>query len=346
VLNPFGGPMQAVPGTFKGMAQGQIGSGSVSPFEVSTSRWHGLGLFATGQAQILNRNIGAFQDGFDSRIFGFTFGADYRFSKAFVAGGAFTYANTNGDFSQGGAFSTNAYTWTLFGAYSPTERTFIQVTAGVTSNNFLISRPNRILITKPVTPGPTNNDINEDGISSSNSSGNIFNWTVLTGYDYSIRQFTIGPRVGLNYARTRINDYTERGGTGLELKYDGQFFESFQSVLGFQTSAPFSWNYGVLVSQFNADYIHEFENSQRRINVQFAEDNRNPGLAPLANTVTSSPTRFAFQTDVPARNWFNLGTGLIAVLPNGYQPFVNFRAMVGNSQFINYVWTFGLRVDL
>lgn len=74
--------------------------------------------FATGQAEILNRNIGIFQDGIHSNIFGFTTGADYRFSKTFIAGGVFIYANTEGDFRQGGSFSTHSYTGTLFAAFS------------------------------------------------------------------------------------------------------------------------------------------------------------------------------------------------------------------------------------
>ena len=34
------------------------------------------------------------------------------------------------------------------------------------------------------------------------------------------------------------------------------------------------------------------------------------------------------------------------ILPNGWQPFVNFRAMVGNEQFNNYAGMFGLRIEL
>ena len=47
----------------------------------------------------------------------------------------------------------------------------------------------------------------------------MFSWTVLTRYDYSIRQVPFGPRFGLNYARTKINGYTEQGSTVLELAY-------------------------------------------------------------------------------------------------------------------------------
>jgi hypothetical protein len=342
--NPFGGLLPTI-GMSSGTASTVANTGTPTTLSLSNSRWHGLGLFATGQVEILNREIGTFQDGFNSNIFGFTAGADYRFSKAFVAGAAFTYANTKGEFLGGGNFSTNAYTGTLFASYLPTERTFIQTTAGITQNSYLIARPNRITIEHSA----GEEDLEFNGISSSTSSGNIFNWSVLGGYDYSIRQFTVGPRVGLNYARTLINGYTEQGNTGLELTYQDQFIESFQSVLGVQATAPVSWRYGVLITQINADYIHEFANSQRFINVQFAQDGRNPAqgsISPGTDFSTQTPTRFAFQNDGLDRNWFNLGAGLVAVLPNGYQPFVNFRAMVGNSQFTNYVWTFGLRIEL
>lgn len=156
----------------------------------------------------------------------------------------------------------------------------------------------------------------------------------MTGYDYPIGRFTIGPRMGMNYSNTKIGDYGETGSTGVELKYGDQWINSVQSVLGVQGSAALSTGLGVLVPQFNADYIHEFANSQRFINVQFTQD------------LNPTPTRFRFQNDVPVRNYFNLGTGLMMVLPNGWQPFVNFRAMVGNEQFNNYAGMFGLRIEL
>ena len=101
-----------------------------------------------------------------------------------------------------------------------------------------------------------------------------------------------------------------------------------------QGQAAISTELGVLVPQVNADYIHEFANSQRFLSAQYVQD-----LSP-------TPTKFRFQNDVPVRDYFNVGTGLMMVLPNGWQPFVNFRVMVGNQQFNNYAGTFGLRVDL
>lgn len=330
MMNPFG---VLTPGLFRGasMASSSSSTGNSSPgmLNLGTStRWKGLGLFAAGFVESLDREVNVHQDGYKSTILGFTAGADYRFSRQVTAGVAMTYSNTNGDFRNGGNFSTNSYGFTVFSQYLPTDTSFVQLTAGYTNNSYMVARNSSLTLP---TAGP---DRSVTGISSSNSNGNIFNMGILTGYDHPIGMFTIGPRVGMNYSNTHIGDYQEQGGTGLELKYGDQYVNSVQSVLGVQGSAAVSTGFGVLVPQVNADYIHEFANSQRFINVQLAEDQR------------ANPFQFRFQTDTPVRNYFNVGTGLIAVLPNGLQPFVNFRAMVGNNQFNNYAGTFGLRMEM
>ena len=311
--------------------------GSTATFSSgSPRRWNGLGFFASGLVESLNRDITTFQDGYKSNILGITAGADYRFSKRLVAGLALSYSNTDGDFRSGGNFSTNSYGGLLFASYLPTNKTFVQITGGYTKNNYMVSR----LASADTTLNGEGGGNKTQGLASSNSNGNVFNLGLMTGYDHPISRFTIGPRVGLNYSNTKIGDHGETGSTGIELKYDNQWINSLQSVLGVQGSAAISTGIGVLVPQFNADYIHEFANSQRFINVQFAQDNRT-----VANNGVG-PTKFTFQNDVPVRNYFNLGTGLLMVLPNGWQPFVSFRAMVGNEQFNNYAGTFGLRIEL
>ena len=217
-----------------------------------------------------------------------------------------------------------------FAQILPTDTTFIQVTAGYTRNNYLVSRLARALVNSVA----LGNDRTVNSFASSNSNGDVANVGVLTGYDHVIGRFLIGPRAGFNYSQTHIGNYAENGGDGIGLQYDDQYIHSAQSIFGVQGSTAYSTKFGVLVPQANADYIHEFANSQRHIGVQFTEDLR------------ANPTRFAFQNEVPVRNYFNLATGLVAVLSNGLQPFVNFRAMVGNEQFNNYAGTFGLRMEL
>ena len=308
------------------------GGGSTASFATSSpGRWKGLGFFATGLVESLNRDVTTFQDGYKSTILGVSAGVDYRVSRQIVTGLVGNFSNTDGDFrTGGGTFSTNSYGGLVFAQILPTENTFVQITAGYTRNNYLVSR----LATALVNSVALGNDRTVSSFASSNSNGDVANVGLLTGYDHAIGRFLIGPRGGINYSRTHIGSYAENGGGGIGLQYDSQNIHSLQSTVGVQGSTVYSTRFGVLVHQVNADYIHEFANSQRHIGVQFTEDQR------------ANPTRFAFQNEVPVRNYFNLATGLVAVLPNGWQPFVNFRAMVGNEQFNNYAGTFGIRIEL
>ncbi len=140
--------------------------------------------------------------------------------------------------------------------------------------------------------------------------------------------------MGLYYTHTHIGDYAESGGGGVGLAYDGQNIDSLQSTVGLFGSTAYSTSVGLIVHQVSADYVREFMNHQRQISVHFVEDLR------------SNPTRFTFQNKGPARNHANLSTSLVMVLFNGWQPFVNFRAMVGNDQFTSYAGALGLRIGL
>ena len=51
-----------------------------------------------------------------------------------------------------------------------------------------------------------------------------------------------------------------------------------------------------------------------------------------------------FETDPPDRDYFNLGVGVSMVLANGFQPFLNFRQLVGYEDRSSFAVTLGLRV--
>lgn len=331
-MNPFGLLLPSLGGTFGVTSpMNPVGESSAAGFNLGNqSRWNGLGFFASGLVEAMNREVTTFQDGYKSMILGVTGGVDYRINRQTVVGLAANYSNTHGDFANGGDFNTNSIGGTLFGSYLPTDRTFIQMTGGYTHNNHLVGR-----ITRGFVPGLFGGpDRLLGGLAGSSTNGDVFSASVLAGYDHPIGRLTIGPRIGFNYTNTHIHDYAETSGGGLGLKYEDQWINSIQSSVGVQAQIAFSTRFGVLVPQVNANYIHEFANAQRLIGVNFVEDLR------------ATPTRFVFQNDGPDRDYFNVGTGLIAVLPNGWQAFTNFRAMLGHSQYDNYAGTFGLRVDL
>lgn len=288
----------------------------------------GLGLFISGDVEALNRDRTTFGDGFDSTVWGATIGGDFQFNDRLIAGTAFNYINRDGDFDGGGDFSTNSYGALAYGSFMPIPAMFLDVALGYTRHNYLVERPVSYI---EAGSGDT-----IGGRSSSNSNGNEFNIRVVAGYDHSVGNITVGPRIGINYVRTKIDDYTEDGG-GLALSYEDQTIHSLQTTVGLQGSIAINTSYGVWVPQATADYIHEFENDRRSIDVQFEGDNRTAAQGGIS--------KFSFNNDKPDRDFFNFGIGTILVLPNGIQPFVNFRIMAGNDQFDNYGGTVGVRIE-
>jgi hypothetical protein len=55
--------------------------------------------------------------------------------------------------------------------------------------------------------------------------------------------------------------------------------------------------------------------------------------------------KFRFQNDPPDRNYFNLGAGIVAVLPHGFSPFLNYRALVGYKDQSSHIGTAGVRIE-
>jgi len=300
-------------------------NGSTATQGASFNLGKGVSLFISANIESLDRDVTTFADGFDSTGLGGTVGGDYRVNDQVVAGVAFNYTNRDGDFDGGGNFSTNSYGGILFASFLPVPGFFADIAVGYSGHNYLVARPVSYV---EDTSGTT-----ISGTASSKTEGQEVSVRVLAGHDHSIGNLTFGPRVGLNFSHNDIDSYSETGGGGLALSYDDQDVTSLQGTLGIQGSAAVSTPYGVWVPQATADYVHEFENDQRDITVQFAGDGR------------ATPTKFSFQTEKPVRNFFNLGIGTVLILPNGFQPFVNFRAMVGNEQFNNYAGTIGIRIE-
>jgi len=165
----------------------------------------GLGLFISGNIEALDRDQTTFSDGFDSTVLGATAGADFRFSNIFLAGAAFNFVNREGDFDGGGDFTTNSYGGLVYGSFMPIPTMFLDVSLGYTKHNYEVDRP-----VSYVTLGGTS----FGGDATNDSNGYEIAVRALTGYDHTIGNFTVGPRIGVNYSRLSIDHYSENGGGG------------------------------------------------------------------------------------------------------------------------------------
>ncbi|MDW9433495.1 autotransporter domain-containing protein [Sinorhizobium meliloti] len=160
------------------------------------------------------------------------------------------------------------------------------------------------------------------------------------GYDWDYIGVNFGPRLSLDTSWTNIDEYseTESAGrlgfpiTGTSLRYEEQDIMSVQTRIGFAVSKPFSFNNSTIVPFVQLDYIHEFENDQRRIKATFVEDGR------------PDPFAFTFKTNPPDRNFFELNGGLLLEISDGGVAYVNGRVVLANDLVDVFGVTGGLRV--
>ena len=288
-----------------------------------------LGLFVTAEGDWVKKDVTRFEPGFSSDAGGVIVGADYRVLPWLTAGLALSYLGTNGNFtSNTGHFSIDAFGVTLYGSAAPLPNLFVDGTVGYTLRDYdTVRRASYVA---------TGNSTAVDGFVQGDTTGNEFRTSVQVGYDFPLGALTVGPRVGVNYSTNDINSYAEHNSspknidTGLQLAYDSQHRESLTTTVGAFASYAISTSIGVFVPQFTGDWVHEFYDNQRVIYFRFRED--------------LGQTKLRFQTDSPDRNYANLSTGVVLVLPKNMQVFLSFRALVGYTDRQAYTANGGLRV--
>ncbi len=302
-------------------------NGSGAGDEVSTDLGNGLNLFLSGQFEGLDRTTTRYETGYKSNVNGVTGGMDYRFSDWLVSGVAVNYTYWDGNFNNAGGFQNKTIQPIIYLSILPTEKLFIDVMAEYGHQWRDKSRFTSFFDSNHIRH-------NASGLVSSNYQANNYGVNVLAGYDFSKGPFTVGPRLRFRYSELATGGYTEAGNTGLELRLLSDKVTSLQTSVGLQASTAISTSIGVLIPQITADWTHEFQNYQRLISAQFAQDGR--GI----------PTAFQFLSDKPDRDFSHIGTGLGMMLPHGVQPFINFEALLGNRLFNNFVGTVGIRLEL
>jgi outer membrane lipase/esterase len=277
--------------------------------------YEGLGIFVLGDYQHKDKTATDFELGFESNRVGPTIGADYMLGTSGVIGGAFGYRHTFGEYDNSfGDFDTDDYTLTLYGSYYPTDQSFIDLALGVGRKEF-------------------RDDHIDEGGSGTTVRGDTHGFEFLAditgGYDFSFGAFTVGPRLGLHYKHTELNAFTETSSNpgAITNAYFDQDDDSLTGTVGVQASYAISTSFGVVVPQVSAEYVREFLDGREN----------QTAILGCCGAVT-------FKLDQPDRNHFDLGAGVVVVLPDGINPFLNYEAEVGNYLAETQTVTAGVRL--
>jgi len=276
--------------------------------------FEGLNLFVSTDYQNKQKDEAA-EAGFGSDRVGITVGLDSPMDWG-VIGGALNYNHTFGEFDHnGGEFDQDSFGGLFYGSYYPSDSSFIDGVIGLAGKGYSLDRT---AVVGDAIRGSAEGD----------TIGFEFQSSLSGGYDFSFDNFTIGPRVGIHYLRTELDDFTETG-SPLALHYDDQVEDSLTSTVGFQGSVAISTSFGVVVPQVSAEYVHEFLNDRRTI-----------------HATATNGAAVNFVTDPPDRNYFNVGGGVVFVLPDGISPFLSYSAEVANRFEEVHTVTAGVRLEM
>ncbi len=279
-----------------------------------------LGIFITGDVQWGSKDKTINEDGFTFDTLGLTAGADYRFTDGLILGAALGFASTKVDIdAAGGSLDGDSWSLSLYGTYYPIDNFYLEGSATYGWDTYDQDRN----IAYSLLDGSRQAKANFDGSQYSLLFG--------AGYDLISNGNIIDLYGRVRYTSAALDDYRERGASGLDLVIRGQDAVSFVSILGAQISRSFSLQKAVLIPQGWIEWEHEFEKGDDEVQGYFAND----------------PNRFGFAlpTDALDTDLIRLGVGLGAQFGKGRVAFVSFQTSLGMEDYSEHNVTAGIRME-
>lgn len=296
-------------------------------------------LFGSVQKEWFDQDRAAFvnERGFDGDATRVTVGLDYRMGSRGVVGASIGFGDSSSDFdanlpgrnftpqSDAGGIGADDVTVTVFGTVQLSPQVYVDATAGVGFTDYDLRRNATFQESNRVIP-------QTDVQAKASPDGREYFGSVGLGYDAEMGPLGLGPYVRLRVAKSKVDSYVENdGGTGLGLAVSRSESTSVVSVVGLRASYAISQPWGVVLPQARFEYEHEFDDDPRTTTTSLLLD-------PARNT-------FRVRNDAPDRNSFNVGAGLLFVLPNGWMPYVDYEGLLGYSDASRHRVTAGLRVE-
>jgi len=278
-----------------------------------------LGIFISGDGAWLDRDNTGNEIGHDTLTAGFTAGADWRFSDAFIAGAAFSYSRGSTEFNNNaGDLDTDSYSALLFASFAPNDIIYFDAYIGYGFQDYEGKRNIAFVAGGVPVAARANSD----------TDGTEFTAGMSAAADFALGAFTLGPHAQLDYVDTDVDGYAESGGAGFAAAFGDQSIESTQSVIGVHLSYAASTSWGVLVPYGRLDWVHEFQDKARSIPTSFVQSPGNP---------------FVTRTDKATRDFGRITLGISALWAGGWAAFADYQNEFAQEDQTEHRLSIGLR---
>jgi hypothetical protein len=301
----------------------QSASGETGTQEKLTANWS---LFANLEQETLNRDATELADAFDSNALRVNAGVNYALNANSQLGLAVVSNSHEGDYQQGGDFSSDSLGVRFIGEFGFGEESFLQVLIGQAQTD---TDRNRVAIFTDTSEGRITTFSAKPN---SNFSHDETEAAAVVGTNWSLGGTTISPSLSINWQQIDFGTHSETGNTGLEITTYDDTFESLQAVFGLQASWAISADWGVWAPQIGASFINELENKSRQVQVSFTGDTR--------------AKRFSYDTEEGDSSYLAVSAGSVFVLKNGWQFYLNAESYAAYENYSRTLVSGGVRWEL
>ena len=281
---------------------------------LESSRW---GLFFNGVGDFGSKGLTSFSDSYSFGSGGFSSGVDYRFSPALVAGIGFAYLHTNVDFdtnalsAPGQSLTYGNLTGSLYSTYNVTDALYLDGILSIGGSNYDSTRHIVIPSENPAV-APV------DRFALGSFGGRTYLASIGGGYTQPFGAWTLTPTLRFDMGRVEAGKFTEQEASGLDLAYGSSGQNAFLSSLGLRVNYAISTNFGVVIPQVKAEWVHQYNDGRTQVTAQYAND-------------PTGLSAFTVLADKPGRNYAVVSASVLTQLPGDIAAYLAYNGTAGLS---------------
>jgi|GEM_PF-4344755 len=289
-----------------------------------TNRWS---IFSSFEHTSSKQAVSTLLDSYTANQQRFNIGFNYLLSDSTNMGFLINRRTNEGDYDIGGDFADDSIGAVGFIELGLGNEGFLQLSAGRDAVNternrsaeFIISS-GKDLITSTKSQPKSDFSYSQTQLSAQLGSSWILGATQLT------------PSLAINWQLNNFGTHTEAGDSGLEITTYDDTQKFLQGIAGVRASWVANFNWGIFAPQLEANFIREFENKGREIEVSFTGDTRSK--------------RFSYNTPAGDSSYLALSAGGVFILKNGWQLFTNLESYSAYDDYNQTGASVGIRAEL